>query len=78
MTPSLRLNAPVTPRPAYLWFLVGPEVGILAVCGYTRTHCIKSANEGSGVDYKLWWRRMYRRGARVMRCKVSVSLEHSP
>ena len=74
--PSLRLNAPVTPRPAYLWFLVwNDDRGHTLTCVFNRGMVMAKVRELFGGTT---WRQLYRRGARVMRCKVSVSLEHSP
>jgi hypothetical protein len=69
MTPSLRLNAPVTPRPAYLWFLVWPQGFITHHCSRWREQVYQKVCDG---DMKRW-RAFYRRGARVVRCKVTVA-----
>ena len=63
----------MTPRPAYLWFLVWTQPPrkeyVTAICGFTR----KQVRQEFAGDDIAYWRQEYRRGARILRCKVTVT-----
>jgi len=60
-----------TPRPAYLWFLVWNDYrGYTLTCGFNREMVMAKVRELFGGTT---WRQLYRNGARVVRCKVTVA-----